>query len=83
MLHCLRMPKSGPVYDWKELAPRSRRSRTVQPPKRVNPRLSIDGLEDSFSAVLEDHPGPVDPVALVDVGEVPKDLVGRPRVELE
>jgi hypothetical protein len=49
-------------------------------PEADEPRFSIDGLEDAFRAVFEDHPRPVDPVALLDVGEVPDDLVGRPGV---
>src|ERR1041384_354470 len=43
-------------------------------------RLSIDGIENTIRAVLEDDPRPIDPVAFFDVGEVPDDLIRRPRV---
>src|SRR4029077_12390419 len=43
------------------------------------PGLPVHGPERTRGAVLEDDPGPVDPVHLFDVGEVADHLGGRPR----
>jgi hypothetical protein len=45
------------------------------------PCFPVNGLEDASRAMVEDQPSAVHPVALLDVKEVPHDLVGRPRVE--